>query len=354
MKLTPNRVRWPILLLAALLIRLAAGAPQWVEEHYATGIYPVISRLLRHASGWLPLSIGDVLYTLLGAWLLYRFIQLVRALKRRAPLSWPALGTTFLQGLLLLYIVFNALWGLNYNRLGITHQLGISLDSCSAAELRHLDSLLLDKVNTSKNALLNQPATPGSLQAGTAAAYRAAARQYPFLAYEPTALKSSLWGWAGSYIGFTGYYNPFTGEAQVNTGIPRFLQPYTSCHEVAHQLGYAKENEANFVGFLAASASPDPQFRYSVYLDLFMYTQRTLYRADSPAVKQFTAQLLPEVKADLREWEAFLRSHRSPIEPLFKILYGYYLRNNEQPAGIYSYDEVTAFLLAFYRKYGHI
>jgi hypothetical protein len=82
-----------------------------------------------------------------------------------------------------------------------------------------------------------------------------------------------LWGWLGNYVGFTGYYNPFTGEAQVNTTVPKFLQPFTASHEVAHQLGYAKEMEANFVGYLAASHSTDTLFRYSVYLDLFLVQQ---------------------------------------------------------------------------------
>ena len=49
---------------------------------------------------------------------------------------------------------------------------------------------------------------------------------------------------------FLGYYNPFTGEAQVNTNVPAFVIPFTTCHEMAHQIGYASESEASFVGFL--------------------------------------------------------------------------------------------------------
>ena len=89
-----------------------------------------------------------------------------------------------------------------------------------------------------------------------------------------------MWGWLGNYSGFTGYYNPFTGESQVNSTVPVFTIPYTACHEVAHQLGYAKEMEANFAGYLAASTSDDNFFRYSVYLDLFRYANRNLFLLD--------------------------------------------------------------------------
>jgi hypothetical protein len=81
----------------------------------------------------------------------------------------------------------------------------------------------------------------------------------------------------GNYTGFTCYYNPFTGEAQLNTTIPRFLQPFIACHEVAHQLGYAKENEASFVGYLAAKGSGNALLQYSTYLDIFMHANRNLF-----------------------------------------------------------------------------
>ena len=70
--------------------------------------------------------------------------------------------------------------------------------------------------------------------------YEVAEKEYPFIQYKSTSVKPSLYGWLGNYFGFTGYYNPFTGEAQVNTTVPKFLLPYITLHEIGHQLGYAK------------------------------------------------------------------------------------------------------------------
>lgn len=258
---------------------------------------------------------------------------------------------------LLVYICFNMLWGMNYNRQGIASQLGLKMEKYTSAELKEVNEVLLKKVNESKKAILQNRTS--SLQnreifGGALEAYKELNKQYSFLYYHPRSVKSSFWGWLGNYTGFLGYYNPITGEAQVNTTVPKFSQPYTTCHEIAHQLGYAKENEANFVGYLAAAASKDTIFHYSVYLDLFLYAARNLSRADTLAARAFARQLLPEVKADLKEWSDFNDRHKNVVEPIIKWIYGKYLENNQQPSGILSYDEVTGFLVAYHKKFGKL
>ena len=185
-------------------------------------------------------------------------------------------------------------------------------------------------------------------------AYQKAAVLYPFLSYKQVAIKTSLWGWFGNYAGFTGYYNPFTGEAQVNTLVPKYTQPFTACHEVAHQLGYAKEMEANFVGYLAALHSADTLLLYSTYTSLFSYANSTLYWADTALATQYRKQLTPAVLADYKESYLFNKAHQSFIEPLVAYVYGKFLQSNQQPNGILSYEEVTAFLVAYYKKFGSI
>lgn len=248
------------------------------------------------------------------------------------------------------------MWGLNYNRRGIASQLGIVMKPYSRDEVLQVDTLLLEKVNLYKIAMQrnNELIDQGELFSRATKAYQGIRPTYPFLEYSPTSIKPSLFGNIGNFIGFTGYYNPFTGEAQLNTTVPIFLQPFTTCHEIAHQLGYAKENEANFVGYLAASNAPDTAFRYSVYLDLYLYAQRNLYNADSTAAREVSKKMLPEVKADLLFLKQFYERHRNPLEPFFRWIYGKYLESNQQPSGLLTYDEVTGFLVAFYKKFGKL
>ncbi len=359
MKPTKKWTKLLLLLFPAIFIHLFSLHTPLVEKYYSTGLYPYISIILKYGFGWLPFSLGDLLYGGVIVMVLLKLTRFIHTVYKRNITRESIKAAAFKNAnlLLILYVVFNVLWGINYNRKGIASQLGIQLEKYSVEELITIDSLLLKKVNESKAAVLRSPGSFNSTRAmwvQSNIAYQQVAVAYPFLRYDPVSIKPSMWGWLGNYLGFIGYYNPFTGEAQLNTTVPQFLQPYTSCHEMAHQLGYAKENEANFTGYLAASASPDTAFHYSVYLDLFLYAQRNLYDADSAAAKSAAGKLLPEVKADLKEWRDFNMRHRSFLEPVFRWLYGKYLQQNQQPSGMLSYDEVTGFLIAYYKKFGRI
>lgn len=348
-----------ILLLIAIIIHSISANTIWIEKYYSTGIYPSISASLIYLFGWLPFSAGDLFYGVIAIWLVYMVVQQFRFYRNNSNTSaWLHIsGIKLFRCLLLIYLLFNILWGINYNRAGIASQLSLSNDKYTPQDLRMIDSILLYKVNTSKRALFQAKpylVSTRLLKEGTKDAFEHLAIQYQFLANHVLSIKPSLWGWLGNYLGFTGYYNPFTGEAQVNTTVPKFLQPYIFCHETAHQLGYAKEDEANFVGYLAAIASTDTLFHYSAYLDLFLYTQRNLYKTDSSVVKNFASKLIPEVKADLYEWREFNKRHKNPVQPIVRWLYSKYLVNNQQPAGELSYDEVTGLLIAYYKKFGKI
>ena len=353
-----------LLLLASIIaIRYYIIDAERVEKGYSHLFFRNFSFGLRSLTGSIPFSIGDILYGLLACWLIFQLVKTVQfGFRKRYSLLLKQWGKQMLYRLVMwggvVYIVFNLFWGINYNRKGIAWQMGLPAVSVySSDELKLLNYLLLQKVNGSKTALLQfKQAYPSQQEmfSDAAVAYDSLQKTYPFLTYQPVSLKTSMWGWLGNYASFTGYYNPFTGEAQVNTTVPKFLQPFTSCHEIAHQLGYAKEMEANFVGYLAAKASKKPLFGYSAYLDMFLYANRNLYTTDSTASKVFRLSLSKPVQEDLKEWRKFNQTHRGFFEPMITWVYGKFLESNEQPQGILSYDAVTGFLIAYYRKFGEI
>jgi Protein of unknown function (DUF3810) len=354
-----KKYKWLILLTLVVGIKLFSLSKERVETYYSNGIYPYISKTLRFLLGWLPFSIGDIAYGLAICWLCWKFFKLIKmAVQRKINRTYLWQGfqkTVWLT--LMVYACFNVLWGLNYNRVGIASQLGLVMGKYDTNDVKNINALLLQKVNTCSNTLtLNGTAYDSNkeLFAKVSEAYQVAQGEHPFLRYEVASQKPSMWGWLGNYTGFTGYYNPFSGEAQVNTTVPGFLLPFTSCHEVGHQLGYAKENEANFAAYLSAKASPDTLFKYSVYLDLFLYANRNLSWVDTAAAKSYMKQLQPAVLQDLEAWRQFNRKHRNPVEPIIRWFYGMYLRSNEQPQGIFSYDAVTSFIIAYYKKFGKV
>jgi hypothetical protein len=364
MDMNPNKNRLIslVLIISCIIIKCFSTNSGTVETAYTAVFFTEISLFLRKLLGWIPFSMGDVFYGFAAAWIFYKlgllFLFLIRN-KEKKELFFQIRhqGHRLFNGVCVIYILFNVLWGINYNRKGISWQLDLPRLDYTAKELMQLNDMLVSRVNETKMLCLKQSKpypSEASLFASVSEAYAIANQTYHFMPYQNPSLKRSMWGWFGNYSGFTGYYNPFTGEAQVNTTVPPFLHPFISCHEVAHQLGYAKEMEANFVGYLAATSSPEPLFQYSAYLDLFLYANRNLYTTDSTAAKTYRKQLIIPVKKDIKTLILFSQSHRGMLEPVVNWFYAKYLQSNQQPQGLLSYDEVTGLLIAYHRKYGRL
>ncbi|MEO5593108.1 MAG: DUF3810 domain-containing protein [Chitinophagaceae bacterium] len=352
-----KRKAWLIIIVLVVLIKIFSIFPVAVEKYYSNGIYPLISRTLRFLFGWLPFSAGDIMYAVAVIYLiikLVRFLKIVFKKKANKTFWWNGIQWLGFYSLLV-YTVFNIFWGLNYNRLGTAYQMQLQMKPYSTDELNKVMNIVVDRLDStavkalqSRNVYLSKEA----LFTEAFQDYQLVKPQYPHLSYANKSVKSSLFSYLGDYMGYTGYYNPFTGEAQVNTTVPVFVQPFTTCHEMGHQLGYAKENEANFAGYLSGKSSADAAFTYSVYFDLYNYGIRELYGRDSVLALALIKRKPLQVKKDIIALRQFYDAYENPIEPYIRRLYGQYLRANEQPSGMQSYNEVMAFLIAYYKKFG--
>jgi hypothetical protein len=352
-----KKTAWFVLLGLAICIKIFSLFPDAVERYYASGIYPVISKLQRILFGWLPFSVGDIFYAFVIVWLIYKLYRTVkRVIKKQTNRKywWHALLQTAFV-VVSVYVSFNLLWGLNYNRRGVAYQLELNVQRYSKEDLVQMMQQIVIRLNTLDSASrVNREyiQRKRNLFDGATAAYDQLALKEPAFTYSFKSVKPSLYSYLGNYLGYTGYYNPFSGEAQVNTTVPLFIQPFTTCHEIGHQLGYAKENEANFAGYLSAKSSQNALYRYSVYFDLYSYSRYYLFAQDSMAAKKLDEQLPPGIKADYRELREFVKKYRNPIEAIIDQLYGQYLKANNQPGGKLTYNEVVAWLVAYYKKYG--
>ena len=349
------------LLLLALGIFLWSAFPAAVEQSYVHGFYPFYARIQRIMMGWSPISIGDLIYGVAGIYFIYKVVKWIyRVINRKqyylSKGVFQRKFVTTLMALLVIYNVFNLSWGLNYNRKPVGITMGILPVTFADSDMNIINARLVEKVNTYKErADIQAPLSGFSvIKRHVVIAYDSLEKKTGIKRPKPTSLKPSLWGWLGNYSGFTGYYNPFTGEAQINTTVPEFLQPFVALHEVAHQQGFAKEDEASFVGFLAAKASQDDLLLYSTYLELFLYANRNLSFYDSTGAKGYRSQLSKPVQKDLSIWRKFNEEHQSIMEPVVAYLYEKFLQSNEQPKGLRSYDAVTTLMIAYYKKYGEL
>src|SRR4030095_5917573 len=140
---------WVLLIVLTILIKWVSWYPGWVERNYSQGVYPWIAKLQRFLFGWIPLSVGDLFYGLLIIVILLKTFKLFRTIFRR-QFSRRYLITGLQQIIffvLFLYVFFNLLWGLNYNRRGIAYQLNLDVKPYSIADLDTLTTIMQERVN---------------------------------------------------------------------------------------------------------------------------------------------------------------------------------------------------------------
>jgi len=129
-----------ILLLLVLFIKLYAASSQRVENGFSNGIYPPLAAFLRSLFGWMPFSLGDVLYGAFFLWVIWKLVINIRAIFKK-QVTWRGFGRGSLRTLAViasLYVLFNLLWGINYNRQGIASQLQLKMEKYSVEDLKNI------------------------------------------------------------------------------------------------------------------------------------------------------------------------------------------------------------------------
>jgi hypothetical protein len=182
------------------------------------------------------------------------------------------------------------------------------------------------------------------------AAYVAASVTLPLLAGTSARPKPVVLSELLSRVGITGIYFPFTGEPNVNTTLPDVELPFSTAHEVAHQRGFAREDEANYVGYLACRLHPDADFRYSGLLAASHYTLAALHAVDPSAASRAHAARSPAVLRDEMAIRAWVDHYRGRASEVGHRVNDAYLKAQGQAEGVRSYGRMVDLLLAERRR----
>jgi hypothetical protein len=255
----------------------------------------------------------------------------------------------------IVYACFHILWGMNYYRLPLHEILELD-DEYTEEELINVSEKLIVKANSlhlqleSNDSLPIQiPYTKEEIFRKTIPAYEQLHQIVPVLQYHPKSIKTSILSLPLTYMGFSGYLNPITNEAQVNGLILNYKTPTTSCHEEAHQLGFAKENEANFIAALTTMNYDDIYFNYSGATFALKFCLNDLYLRNEEKAICLIEKLRPGIRKNYAEVNEFWESYENPLEPIFKSTYDSYLKANNQPDGMDTYSYVVALLVNYYK-----
>ncbi|OKS88528.1 DUF3810 domain-containing protein [Mucilaginibacter polytrichastri] len=340
------------LLVFIILLGNLQSAPQFVDQFYSRGLYRAICVVLHLLLGWLPFSFGDVLYITVIGYLLYAVFHLLKLLFKK---RFKPAGIYLLQliiGFQVAIVLFYMCWGLNYFRPSAARRLSLQDTSYTLTDVEAITRMLVDSVNETRNAL-----TTADLHQQNSAIYSTAVNAIDTLAGTSAHFKTFMPGVKPSlispllnYLSTSGYYNPFTGEAQINWQMPVFDRPFTACHEMSHQMGFGREDEANFVGYLAGIHSSNRLLKYSAYYEGTIEFLHYLYRRDTTAHHQLKAMLNASVKQDLKTDSAYWEGYAGQIGLISGRFYDSFLKANNQPAGLRTYNRMIRLTMAWYRK----
>ena len=147
----------------------------------------------------------------------------------------------------------------------------------------------------------------------------------------------------------SGIFTPYTGESNVNTSFPAFTIPATMAHELAHQRGIAREDEANFIAFLACIHSPDDYVRYSGYMSVLIYVLNDLYDSSLQLYKQAATTRSAKLRTELSAYNAYLKQFQGgTAEKVSSSINNAYLQAQGQKDGVLSYGNVTEWVVRWF------
>lgn len=285
----------------------------------------------------IPFSVGDLFYLLFIIYFIFVFIKIIRNKSRKFYVK------TLLISINIFYFIYQILWGMLYFQIPLKEKL--PQGKATEAEIKTLVSKYITLCNNDRNALkedkngvfiienLNQ----------TKSSILKAQTKIPeiFLNKSLTNIddiKPTFFGKLMNYTGILGYYNPFSGEAQYNNNLPSTFIPFTLAHESAHQIGFAREQEANFIAYLISKNSQDKEIEYSCDLYVLKSLLNSLQEKNPVYVKMSLKSLNIEVQRDLKNDKEFNENYSGIVRQLFYFSNDLFLKSNQQDGNVtYSY-----------------
>ena len=364
---------WVLILIpiSILILWIVRSNTQIAEYVFARGLYKWLSQGLSLLTGILPFSAMEVeiifLPILAVAIVIHFFWKLAhRKDKKQSDLAYLLMGGILntVCTLSIILFLFVILAGVNYYRYPFASYSGLEIRKSTVEELYGLSLSLAKDAAEIKTQLQNQDVEPsenGVLQQSNTSwrevsdtaqkSFKKLSKEYPVLGGFYGSPKPVLFSRLMSRMEITGIFWPFTMEANVNVDATRYSVPATMSHELAHLRGFMREDEANFIAYLACKQSESLEFQYSGIMLALSYASNQLYQQDEVLYQQVVDTYDTGMLADLREeyyyWKQF---EDTVISTVSNAVNNNYLKANNQNDGVKSYGRMVDLLLAEYRK----
>lgn len=336
------------LFIQIIFLKILAFFPETVERFYSNGLYIGISTISRTMWGKIPFSVGDIIYGIVIVYCVY-------SIYKNWKLNWKDKIWKVLSFISVTYFIFHFLWAFNYYRVPLFEKINIKREYTEADLVAFTEKLIV-KTNEVQFAITKDSTkkvvnlySQDSIFKLTQNGYDHLAQQYPIFKYDTPSRKKSLISLPLTYMGFGGYLNPFTNEAQVNDKLPMYGFPIVICHEMAHQIGFGSESECNFIGFMACIKNDDLYFQYAALTSALRYCMSNIGMKNEKEFDRLKVRINPGILKNYKESELFWEQYDTIIDKGFHAFYDQYLKSNQQEEGIDSYSKFVDLLINYYK-----
>lgn len=365
-----RRILWLALLigLGFALPKLAATVPNFIESCYSRGAYPIIARVLAAVSSIFPFSLAEVLiYAALAAIVVLFIIRLYnlifgRILKRKKNVlrffSF-LISIGIFAGVMLNF--FYLLWGFNHYRVTLADSLDLRVCERPCSDLAQTCEALAIKAAGLRELVDEDERGVFALSSddpmgfnAVKTAYSDLGDEYPVFSAHAYSAKSVFASEYMSKAGISGIYIPYTAEMNININQPDLYLPADAAHETAHYYGFAREDEANFISYLASCYSDDVSMQYSGTMLALVNCANKLYSADSEEYYRIIEEHYTDsMKRDLSDYSKYLSAYKDePAQRVQDTINDAYLKYNDQEAGVESYGRMVDLVIAYFEKLG--
>lgn len=254
---------------------------------------------------------------------------------------------------LTVYALFCLLWGTYYYGDSFLDASGLESGEISAEQLETVTVYFADLLNqygreVERDENGQYAADLAALLARSDEVFKAVEQEFPCLEGPDIRAKGVHFSRVMSYLDFTGFFFPFTAEANVNTDFPSALFASTIAHELSHQRGVAREQEANFTAVLACLEYGDADYCYSACLLAYTHLGNALYSADAGAWQEVYRGLSDGVLADLAASQEYWAQFETPVQSVSNTVYEGFLQSYDQKLGMRSYGACVDLLVNYY------
>lgn len=344
------------------IYKLTEHFPDFVTKYYSNGLYNIITYPGKLLASLFPFSIGEILLLSLILFLLCLLIisvvktvsNLIR--KRSRPL-FPLLRftITLLTAAMCALILFIWCGGLNYNACTIAEKEHLELQEHTPRELYELTVYLINNANTVRSQLKERD--DGSVVDNRSFSELCETAQKGFAAVEGsygmaegyfTQAKPGILSLWMCYTNITGIFPYIVPEPIINTMTPDSSLHTTICHEMAHQRAIAREDEANFISFIACMNTGDAYFMYSGYYLATIHCMNALYSVNYQLWTEAWQYMSEEMRTDISAANTFWKQFETPVAEISDSVNDIYLQANNIEDGVASYGRLIDLLLAYY------